>query len=323
MPATMPADVNAPPSACEPDACLARFQHPNIEPISTIRGCVLLALQQHLLARGFKQLMPVLMSPITDPLNHATHTAEITYGKRPLKLTASMIFHKQLAVTAKGHDRIFIIAPNIRLENDELCGSENHLIEFSQCDFEVRNDDMRTAMKRVEGLVRHVVSVVKHRCGKELAALGRDLPHFTADFPVYDAYLLKSEYGPDFERLMSSTESSPFFITNHRREFYDKESAPGSGRFNNFDLVYPEGYGEALSGGEREFEYTRVIQRMSETGVSIEPFSSYLCMAKKGLLLPSAGGGLGIERLMRFICGMRHIRDVTLFDRSVGNAFQF
>ena len=46
-------------------------------------------------------------------------------------------------------------------------------------------------------------------------------------------------------------------------------------------------------------------------------------VARQGLLHPSAGGGLGIERLLRFICGKRHIRDVALFDRSVGSDFLF
>lgn len=95
----------------------ADFANPDIESIAIIRGRVLQALQQFLLERDFKQLMPILMSPITDPLNHAVYPAELQYEERRLKLTASMIFHKQLALTAKGHDKIFIVAPNIRLEN--------------------------------------------------------------------------------------------------------------------------------------------------------------------------------------------------------------
>ncbi|MGU7816828.1 hypothetical protein [Burkholderia sp. AW49-1] len=77
-------------------------QTPNVDSIATIRGRVLRSLQGHLLDSGFKQLMPVLMSPITDPLNHAVYPAEIQYEQRRLKLTASMIFHKQLALAARG-----------------------------------------------------------------------------------------------------------------------------------------------------------------------------------------------------------------------------
>ncbi|MNC76010.1 asparagine synthetase A [compost metagenome] len=53
------------------------------------------------------------------------------------------------------------------------------------------------------------------------------------------------------------------------------------------------------------------------------PFANYLEVARRGLLHPSAGGGLGIERLLKFICGKRRIRDVSLFDRTVATSFLF
>ena len=136
----------------------ADFANPDIESIAIIRGRVLQALQQFLLERDFKQLMPILMSPITDPLNHAVYPAELQYEERRLKLTASMIFHKQLALTAKGHDKIFIVAPNIRLEKPEIKDSDNHLLEFSQFDFEIRNGDMHQVMARpATAALRHSV----------------------------------------------------------------------------------------------------------------------------------------------------------------------
>ncbi|MFJ2537209.1 amino acid--tRNA ligase-related protein [Pseudomonas sp. NPDC087614] len=138
----------------------ADFANPDIESIAIVRGRVLQALQQYLLERDFKQLMPILMSPITDPLNHAVYPAELQYEERRLKLTASMIFHKQLALTAKGHDKIFIVAPNIRLEKAEIKDSENHLLEFSQFDFEIRDGDMHQVMALIEGLIKHVFAEV-------------------------------------------------------------------------------------------------------------------------------------------------------------------
>lgn len=58
-----------------------------------------------------------------------------------------MIFHKQLALTARGHDKIFIVAPNIRLEKAEIKDSENHLLEFSQFDFEIRGGNMHQSWR--------------------------------------------------------------------------------------------------------------------------------------------------------------------------------
>jgi asparaginyl-tRNA synthetase len=299
------------------------FNHPDVEAIAIIRGRVLQALQQYLLERDFKQLMPILMSPITDPLNHAVYPAELQYEARRLKLTASMIFHKQLALTARGHDKIFIVAPNIRLEKAEIKDSENHLLEFSQFDFEIRNGNMQQVMALIEGLIKHTFAEVKQHCSAQLAHLNRQLPHYDTHFPIYSSDELRAEYGDDFENIMSAKAHTPFFVTNYRREFYDRETPGKRGQYNNYDLIYPESYGEALSGAEREYEYEQIIYRMEELSMDIAPFANYLEVAKRGLLHPSAGGGLGIERLLKFICGKRRIREVALFDRTVGTSFLF
>ena len=188
----------------------ADFANPDIESIAIIRGRVLQALQQFLLERDFKQLMPILMSPITDPLNHAVYPAELQYEERRLKLTASMIFHKQLALTAKGHDKIFIVAPNIRLEKPEIKDSDNHLLEFSQFDFEIRNGDMHQVMALIEGLIKHVFSEVNQHCAAELSQLGRQLPHFATAFPIYSSDELRAEHGDDFEKIMSAKATRRF-----------------------------------------------------------------------------------------------------------------
>ena len=143
---------------------IAAFDHPDVEAVAIIRGRVLHALQTFLLDRDFRQLLPILMSPITDPLNHAVYPAEIQYQQRRLKLTASMIFHKQLALTARGHERIFIVAPNIRLEKPEIKDSQRHLLEFSQFDFEIRGGTMQQAMQLIEQMVKHTLDEVREHC---------------------------------------------------------------------------------------------------------------------------------------------------------------
>ncbi len=69
------------------------------------------------------------------------------------------------------------------------------------------------------------------------------------------------------------------------------------------DLIYPEGYGEALSGGEREYEYERIKERILKKGQNLTHFKKYLELAKDDLPA-SAGFGIGIERLTRYICGL-------------------
>ena len=83
------------------------------------------------------------------------------------------------------------------------------------------------------------------------------------------------------------------------------------------DLIYPEGYGEALSGGERENRYDRIIQRILKKGQKLSQFKEYLIMAREDLP-PSAGFGIGIERLTLFICGLKGIDEVSLFPKIPG-----
>jgi asparaginyl-tRNA synthetase len=88
----------------------------------------------------------------------------------------------------------------------------------------------------------------------------------------------------------------------------------------------PEGYGEVLSGGEREHKYERIIKRVKELekeGRDYSMFKDYLEVAKMGLLKPSAGGGIGVERMLRFLCGKKHIREIQLFPRIPGEEVIF
>ena len=102
------------------------------------------------------------------------------------------------------------------------------------------------------------------------------------------------------------------------REFYDKEDREHPGYLRDMDLIYPDGYGEALSGGEREYEYEHIKKRIRKKGMTCAQFKEYLQLAKKNNLPPSAGFGIGIERLTRFVCGLDRIEDTALFPKVPG-----
>jgi asparaginyl-tRNA synthetase len=234
-----------------------------------------------------------------------------------------MIFHKQLALRAEGLDKIFIVAPNIRLEKSTIKSSVNHLLEFSQFDFEIKGATMHDVMRFINGLMIHVFSQVKTHAGEQLKRLGRELPNYDQEFPSYSSDELLEKYGENFEQILSATATTPCFVTNFKREFYDRETPFKRKHYNNFDLIYPEGYGEALSGAEREFEYEQIIYRMSELQMDLTPYKNYLEAAKRGDIPSTAGAGIGIERLLRFICGTHEIKDIGLFDRSIATNFLF
>ena len=104
--------------------------------------------------RGFTQLMPVILSPITDPLgpdpgSSVIKTGEVEYLGQRLCLTQSMILHKQLALK-KGIERLFVVSPNVRLEHPKRRDSGKHLFEFSQVDFEISGAKMGDVFSLME-----------------------------------------------------------------------------------------------------------------------------------------------------------------------------
>ena len=271
---------------------------------------------------GFRQLMPVLLSPITDPLgpdpgSSVIKTGTIEYLGQELQLTQSMILHKQLAL-ASGVDRFYIVSPNVRLESADRRASGVHAFEFTQVDFEIAGATMDDVFQAVEALLPTVIEHVAERCGSQLAALGRSLRVPRPPFRRYTTHELLDRYGPGWELQASLEHAEPFWVLCHQWEFYDREDPASPGHYRNYDLIYPEGFGEALSGGEREFRHRRIQQRIQRDNLKKTNLIPYLRLSRAGLLRPSAGAGFGVERLLRFLSGRRHIREVQLFPRIPG-----
>ncbi|TXT56523.1 MAG: hypothetical protein BAJATHORv1_20112 [Candidatus Thorarchaeota archaeon] len=281
--------------------------------IYRIQSQALLAAHEFLDKEKIVQMMPIMLSPITDPLNHEVYEASIEYLGQRLQLTKSMILHKQIAIAKLDVRGIYIISPNVRLEKG--IKTDRHLLEFSQLDIEVRDITGDTFRELMESLMIHIFSCVKRHCSRECEKIGVEIHTPDRPFNVYSSKKLRKQYGRDFEAIISRKESNLFWITDFDREFYDREDPNNRGSYKNYDLYYPEGYGEALSGGERDFEYPVLLRKILERGQDPNDFAPYLELAKAEQLRPSAGGGMGIERLVRFLTKRNHIRETTLFPR--------
>jgi len=288
-----------------------------MQSILKIQSCVVRTIVDFMHSRGVLQLMPVMLSPETDPLCHSVFEGSIEYYGQKLQLTKSMILHKQVAL-ASGLSKIFILSPNVRLEKKELMETGRHLVEFSQLDIELEAATKKQFMDFMEELIVKIITEVKKQCAKELAGLGRELSVPKQPFKVYESSWLREKYGDDFERKISEQEKEPFWIFDFTREFYDREDKDRKGYYHNYDLIFPEGFGEALSGGEREFEYDTIARKLQERKMEPERFATFLSFAKAGMLKPSAGGGLGIERTVRFMTGIKDIAKITMFPRIPG-----
>ncbi len=289
-----------------------------LESVLHIKSEIMRAAGEYLREQGFVEILPVILSPVTDPLHHETYAGTVDYYGRPYTLTKSMILHKQIALRTV--PRIFAFSPNVRMEPEARAPLRRYLAEFVQLDLEVRDASRDEIMAIGEGLFVAVVRAVLVTCADELTTLGRVLTVPEIPFARIPYQNATEQYGEHYDDQLSSSLFAPAWLIDFPRavrEFYDREDPTRPGVLLDMDLIYPEGYGEALSGGEREHTLPRILRRLKQDGIPPERFSAYLRFVKEGLPA-SAGFGIGIERLTRYICGLDHIMEARLFAKVPG-----
>ncbi|SDJ27597.1 asparaginyl-tRNA synthetase [Lentzea albidocapillata subsp. violacea] len=314
----------------------AHLTSPATRAVLRVQHRVLDAVREHLGGQGFTEMLPPVIGPVTDPGARGAKQVDVDYYGHRYKLMTSAILYKQASLTA--FDRIFCIAPNVRLEPLETSSTSRHLAEFHQIDVEVAGASRDEATTVAENLVVHVVRRIVERCAPELDVLGRD-PDAFADLlsgraferrshaaAVADLHDTGHAQNPDAEidwvgeAVLSAKASRPFFLTDYpkgSRGFYDRENPAAPGHLLNFDLLAPEGYGELCSGSEREHEYAAIVARMRETGENPAKYAWYLKMVREGIP-SSAGFGIGLERLVRYLCGLDAVWQASAFPKIPG-----
>jgi len=302
----------------EIDQYIEKLKSPELSLAVSVQTKIISSIRAFLLEEGFTEILPVIISAITDPLTDYRVRGEVECYGFKYQITKSMIFHKQIAVLA--FPRIFCFSPNVRIEPEERHNSSNHLIEFVQLDLEIRQATREEIIVFGEKLFSYVINHVKATCAHELSQLRRNLPDFIPPFPRITYEQALKGYGHDFELKLSREISQPVWLTDFPlevREFYDREYSERSRVLVDMDLIYPEGFGEALSGGEREYVYGRIKRRIQEKGIDLKNYDLYLEFARRGLH-PSAGFGFGVERLTRYVCGLSDISETRLFAKKPG-----
>ncbi|OLF06963.1 asparagine ligase [Actinophytocola xinjiangensis] len=309
---------------------------PTTRAVLLVQHTMLTAAREYLCDRGFTELLPPIIGPVTDPGARGAKQVDVDYYGHRYKLMTSAILYKQASLTA--FDRIFCIAPNVRLEPLETSNTDRHLAEFHQIDVEWAGASREDAMGVAEGLVGHVVRRVVERRAAELEVLGRDpdafadllsgatFEHRTHEAAVADLHALGHAQSADAEidwegeAMLSAKASRPFFVTDYpkgSRGFYDRESDQRPGYLRNFDLLAPEGYGELCSGSEREHRYAQIVARMRETGENPAKYGWYLAMVREGIPA-SAGFGIGLERLTRYVAGLDSVWQASAYPKVPG-----
>jgi asparaginyl-tRNA synthetase len=282
---------------------------------------ILRVMTSKLVERGFNWILPVMLAKSTDPLwpdSSASIEKRIEveiYGEN-VKTMQSMIIHKRV-LASLGPDKFFILSPNIRIENRERAKTGRHLYEFTQLEIEIANGKMEDVFKIFEDLIEASIIAVKEKFQEELKTLKRNLSVPETPFKVYERREMEEDYGKDWDEAVSEKSRNPIWVTDLPREFYDYEDE-GTGTWRNFDLILPEGYGEVISGAEREYEYAKILKKIERDGLKKDEYKLLLSLAKDGRLKPSAGAGLGVERFIGYICGVKHVAEVQPFPRIPG-----
>ena len=290
--------------------------------ISMLMTYVLKHLTSEFASNGFEWLLPVILSQSTDPLwpdqcASIEKRIEVEIYGKTVRATASMIIHKLVACSIIS-PKLFSLSPNVRIEKSERGTSGVHAYEFTQLDFEVRNASSRDIRSFVEGVICRLIENLKEDMSQELLYLGKydDLRKPRIPFELYDKAELEKEYGVQWEKRVLCETDYPFWVTNLPREFYDFEDFQ-SGKWDNYDLLLPQ-YGEVLSGARRESEFGKIDKKMERDNVRKENYGLLLRLAEEGRLKPSAGAGIGMERLVSWIVGAKHVGETQLFPKIPG-----
>ena len=280
----------------------------------------------------FYEIRPPIIGPATDPGIRGAKAGELDFYGKKYKLTTSMILYKQMAICSL--EKIYSFSPNIRLEDPATQETGRHLAEFCQIDVEQAFADYHDAMNLGEKLLITIFKAVKRNCKEELNFLERNLiipkrPFRKLTYKEvmeqlremkFDGLQDGQEIPWNAEKALSELFDAPFWITDYpygSRGFYDRQNPENPSSLKSFDLMYPGGFGEAMSGSEREYLYDKVRRKMLEQGEPLAGYKWYLDMLQRGVP-PSAGFGLGLERLTRYICGLEKIWEATAFPKVPG-----
>jgi asparaginyl-tRNA synthetase len=302
--------------------------------ILRIRAEIMRSAQEYFDSNGFIRTDPPILTPAAC---EGTSTLfPVDYFGDPAFLTQSGQLYIESTALALG--KVYSFGPTFRAEKSK---TRRHLTEFWMIEPEVAYCDLDGLLELAENFLSHIVqSVLKNRA-PELTVIGRDpekLKNILPPFPRlrYDEAVkmlneahkkgeLENpfEYGNDFgspdETWLSSQFDRPVMVHRYPADvkaFY-MEPDPKDSRFALcVDVLAPEGYGEVIGGSQRVSSYELLKSRIEAHQLPLEAFQWYLDLRRYGSV-PHAGFGMGIERVVAWVCALDHVRETIPFARTL------
>jgi asparaginyl-tRNA synthetase len=271
-------------------------------------------------------------TPIFTPnaCEGTTTLFETEYFDQKAYLTQSGQLYNEATAAAFG--KVYCFGPTFRAEKSK---TRRHLMEFWMVEPEVAYATLEDTMQLAEGLICFIIERVLTRRRPQLEVLERNtsiLENISRPFPrlSYDEAVKKMQaagseiqWGGDFgggdETILSEQYSSPVMVHRYPSDvkaFYMQPDPERPEVALCVDVLAPEGYGEIIGGGQRVHDSDLLMQRLKEHNLSIEPFQWYLDLRKYGTV-PHAGFGMGIERMVAWMCNLGHLRETIAFPRTL------
>jgi asparaginyl-tRNA synthetase len=307
---------------------------PRQSAILRIRAEIMRAAAEYFDQNGFIRTDPPILTPAAC---EGTSTLfPVDYFGDPAYLTQSGQLYEEATAMALG--KVYSFGPTFRAEKSK---TRRHLTEFWMVEPEVAFMDLDGLLELAENYLSHIVqSVLKNR-GPELDVIGRDRTKLEAICPPfprlrYDVAAdmlneahkkgeleLPFEFGNDFgspdETWLSSQFNKPVMVHRYPagvKAFY-MEPDPEDARFALcVDVLAPEGYGEVIGGSQRVSSFELLNSRIEQNNLPKEAFQWYLDLRRYGSV-PHSGFGMGIERVVAWVCGLDHVRETIPFARTL------
>ena len=295
-----------------------------------IRSTVVGAIHKFFRDRGYFEFDAPVLQP--SQCEGGSTLFEVKYYDDKTYLAQTWQLYAEAAVFSL--EKIYNMGPTFRAERSK---TSRHLSEFWMAEMEAAWMDLHDVTEVAKDEVRFILKEVLKHNKRELEILGQDIKKLEkiskSKFPTiaYTKALeilkekdnMKVKWGKDLrtieeEKFMSHFDT-PVVVTNYPTEimaFYKPKDPKDPKTALCFDMIAPGGYGELVGGSQRSLDVKEMAKRLKEMGEKIDNYQWYFDLRKYGSI-PHSGYGLGVERVVAWICGLENIKDAIPFPRTM------
>lgn len=297
--------------------------------ILRVRNEVIKAIREFYDKRNFVLVdTPIFTGSIGESAGNCFELEYFDYGKAYLAQTGQL--YLEAACMSLG--KVYNLGPTFRAEKSK---TRRHLIEFWMHEAEVAYYQHEDNIKLQEDLVTYIMKTVLERSRDDLLALGRDLtklekiqgPFHRTSYDEAVKLLQKKGFdikwgddiGGDEETAVAEGLDKPIVIERYPRSMKAFYMQPDPDRPEVVlcnDMIAPDGYGEIIGASERIWDKDLLEQRIKEFGLDVSSYGWYLDLREFGSV-PHSGFGMGVERMVSWICDLGHLREAIPFARTL------